>query len=479
MERLPRPPESFFEGTPPHVRAYIDQLHDYIDRSFAAFEARIAELEAKLARYEGKDSTNSSLPPSAAHPHAKKLERRRPKSKRKRGGQPGHPKHERPLLPLERCAEVVSCVPAECRRCGAALAGADPAPWRHQVLELPKVQPTVVEYQRHRLVCGCGVSTCGALPAGVPESTAGPNLVAFVAVLMGCFRQSKRRVALFLEQFLDVPCAAGWVVKLQNQAAAALKPAYDELAAALPGQPRLNIDESPTKEGQTKAWLWTFVAPQFTVFAVRPTRAATTLGELLTERFAGVVTCDRAKMYFRLKTLQWCWAHLQRDFQALIDFGDGVAKRLGHDLMRQTKELFALWRRIRDGTLTRVGLKRKTAKLRGQVKGLLLRGLFSQRRPLVGMCRELLQHLPRLWTFLDQEGVEPTNNAAEQALRHPVIWRKLSFGTQSAKGSRFVETLLTVVETCRRQAQSAFDYVAQAVAAHFRQEPTPSLLSGA
>lgn len=479
MEQLPRPPESFFEGTPPHVRAYIDQLHDFIDRRFAELEAEIAMLKAKLARYEGKDSTNSSVPPSAGHPHAKKLERRRPKSKRKRGGQPGHPRQERPLLPPERCDKVVPCVPVECRRCGAALSGTDPEPLRHQVLELPKIEPIVIEHQRHRLVCRCGVSTCGALPVGVPESTAGPNLVAFVALLMGNFRQSKRRVTLFLEQFLGVPCSPGWVVKLQNQAAAALQPAYDELGAALPDQPRLNIDETPTKEGQTKAWLWGFVAPTFTYFAVRPTRAATTLDELLTERFAGVVTCDRAKMYFRLPVLQWCWAHLKRDFQALIDFGDGVAKRLGHDLMRQTKELFALWGRIRDGTLTRPGLKRKTAKLRGQVEALLLRGLFSQRRPLVGLCRQLLQHQDRLWTFLDVEGIEPTNNAAEQALRHPVIWRKLSFGTQSAMGSRFVESLLTVVETCRRQSRNAFGYVAKTVAAHFRHEPTPSLLGGA
>jgi transposase len=478
MERLPRPPESFFEGTPPHVRAYIDQLHDFIDRRFAELEAEIAMLKAKLARYEGKDSTNSSLPPSAGHPHAKP-QRPRPKSKRKRGGQPGHAKHERPLLPLERCDEVVRCVPAECRRCGEALAGADPEPLRHQFLELPKIEPIVIEHRRHRLVCRCGVSTCGALPVGVPESTAGPNLVAFVALLMGNFRQSKRRVTLFLEQFLGVPCSPGWVVKLQNQAAAALQPAYDELAAALPDQPRLNIDESPTKEGETKAWLWGFVAPTFTFFAVRPTRAATTLDELLTARFAGVVTCDRAKMYFRLTLLQWCWAHLKRDFQALIDFGDGVAKRLGHDLMRPAKELFALWSRIRDGTLTRLGLKRKTAKLRGQVEALLLRGVFSQRRALIGMCRELWKHRRNLWTFLDHDGVEPTNNAAEQALRHPVIWRKLSFGTQSAKGSRFVETLLTVVETCRRQSRNAFDYVAGAVAARFRQEPTPSLLGRA
>ena len=332
-----------------------------------------------------------------------------------------------------------------------------------------------LRYQLHRLTGpGCGKSTCAALPLGVPGGQAGPRLIALVALLMGCFRQRKSRVVMFLTQVLGQPCSTGWVVKLQNHATAALRPAYDQWAAQLPAQEVLGIDESPTKEATSKSWLWTCVAPRFTVFALRTTRAATVLGELLGEAYTGVVNCDRARMYFCLPRLQWCWAHLKRDFQALVDSGEGVKKRLGHDLLRPTRKLFQLWARCRDGTLTRAEFECPMKPIREEIDSLLLRGSFGG----IGMAEELSKHRQRLWTFVDVEGVEPTNNASERALRHAVIWRKLSFGTQSAKGSRFVETLLTVVETCRQQSRHVFAFLTDAMQAHIAKN-SPPLLAGA
>jgi transposase len=381
------------------------------------------------------------------------------------------------LRPTDACDEVQKLKPAECRRCGTKLTGCDPAPLRHQVWELPEIRPHVTEYQRHRLACRrCGETTCGQLPPGVPASQAGPRLVALTALLMGCFKQSKRRVALFLEQVLDQPCSPGWVVKLQTQATEALVPAYEELAAQLPTEAVLGIDESPTKEARVKSWLWTFVAGAYTLFALRTTRAATVLDALLTESFAGVVNCDRAKMYWNVGRPQWCWAHLKRDFQALIDSPDGKVKRLGHDLMRPTKKLFRHWSRCRDGTITRRGFVRLMRPIRDEIDDLLLRGVFSGNQRLYGMCEPLHKHRDWLWTFLDVEGIEPTNNASERALRPAVIWRKLSFGTQSSAGSRFVETILTVVETCHRQSRNSFDYLTAALQAHFNGHKAPSLL---
>jgi transposase len=464
MAGTSRIPKELAAEMTPAVRAFVDTLL-----------ARIDELEARL----NKTPQNSSLPPSAQHPHARPAVSR-PKSKNKPGGQPGHDRHERALIPTERCQEVVVLKPKACRRCGQKLSGDDPEPLRHQVWDLPEIKPIVTEYQRHRLACPCcGETTCGQLPAGVPQSQAGPRLVALTALLMGCFKQSKRRVALFLEQVLNQPCSPGWVVKMQNQATAALTPTYGELVAQLPTQSVLRIDESPSKEGRKKSWLWTFVADAYTVFALRTTRAAAVLQDFLTEAFDGVVNCDRAKMYGNQGRLQWCWAHLKRDFQSLIDHPDHQVKRLGRDLMRPTRELFRHWPRYRDGTITRLGFERLMQPIRKEIDSLLLRGAFSGNPKLVGMCQELYRRRDWLWTFLDVEGVEPTNNAAERALRPAVIWRKLSFGTQSAAGSRFVETILTVVETCHRQSRNSFDYVASAVQAHFARQPAPSLLPGA
>jgi transposase len=442
--------------------------------------ARIVDLESRIGQLERGQKTpqNSSLPPSTQHPHAKPPSRKG-KSRKKRGGQPGHAKHERPLLPTEQCDEVHPLKPEECRRCGEKLSGTDPEPLRHQVWELPEIKPHVTEYQQHRLECAhCGATTCAELPAGVPQGQSGPRLMAFTALLMAFYRQSKRRTAEFLGTLLGQPCCPALTVKIQNQVTAALRPSYEALAAELPMQEQLSIDETPTKEENGKAWLWTFVAQTFTVFAVRATREATALGVFLGEKFHGIVNCDRAKMYWHLGRLQWCWAHLKRDFQALIDSDDPQVKRLGHDLMRPTRKLFAAWARYRDGTLTRAGMKRLMKPIREEIEALLLRGAFSGNGRLVGMCNELYDHRQWLWTFLDHENVEITNNASERALRHAVIWRKLSFGTQSASGSRFVETMLTVIETCRQQNRNTFACVADAVHAHFAGRQAASLIAG-
>jgi|SRR5579862_40864 len=467
-------------GLPPEFRALLQAVIDHYEARIVKLEAELAAVKQELAVAK-KTPRNSSLPPSTEHPHAKPPRDKDKKgSGRKQGGQPGHPKHDRSLIPAEQCQEIVPLKPETCRRCGEALSGDDPEPLRHQVWDIPEIKPSVTEYQLHRLTCACcDASTCAQLPAGVPASQGGPRLVALVALLMGCFRQSKRRVALFLDSVLNQPCSSGWVVKLQRQATAALTPPYEELAKQLPEEDILAIDESPTKEAKSKAWLWTFVATTYTVFAMRTTRAATVLQELLTDAFDGVIHCDRAKMYWQKGRLQWCWAHLKRDFQALIDHPDGQVERLGRDLMRCTRELFRHWSRCRDGTITRVGMQRLMRPVRRQAEGYLLRGMFSRNPEIEGMCRELWKHREWLWTFLDVEGVEPTNNASERALRHAVIWRKLSFGTQSAHGSQFVATILTVVETCRQQSRSVFGYLTDAMQAHFAHEPAPSLLPGA
>ena len=464
--------EEIIARQPPEAQAIIRLLLAEI----AKLEARIVELERQG---KGKTPQNSSLPPSSVHPHAKPPSSKR-KSKRKRGGQPGHKKHERPLIPTDQCDEVQRLKPTECRRCGEKLSGSDPEPLRHQVWELPEIKPLVTEYQRHRLECSaCGATTCAELPCGVPLGQSGPRLMAFAALLMAYYRQSKRRTAEFLRTLLGQPCCAALTVKIENTVTAAVRPVYEELAAQLPVQKHVGIDETGTKEENRPAWLWTFVAHSFTVFAVRATREATALAAFLKDGFQGVVSCDRARMYLRVERLQWCWAHLKRDFQDLIDNGNNQTKRQGYDLRRMTCKLFEHWADYRSGEISRAALQRRMAPVRREVERLLLRGAQSGNQQMQGMCRELHAHRDWLWMFLYHEGVGPTNNASERALRHAVIWRKLSFGTQSARGSRFVETMLTVIETCRQQRRNAFAFVAAAMAAHLAGKNAPSLLSRA
>ncbi len=384
--------EEIIARQPPEAQAVIRLLLAKI----VELEAQVEELRARIEELErqgkGKTPQNSSLPPSTQHPHARPRPPRR-KSKKKRGGQPGHEKHERPLIPSEQCDEVHPLRPTECRRCGATLSGSDPEPLRHQVWELPEIKPQVIEYQRHRLTCPCcGETTCAELPWGVPQGQSGPRLMAFTALLMAFYRQSKRRTAEFLRTLLGQPCCPALTVKIENQVTAAVRPSYEALAAELPTQEQLSIDETPTKEANGKAWLWTFVARLFTVFAVRATREATALTVFLGEQFRGIVTCDRAKMYWHLGRLQWCWAHLARDFQAMIDSGNGQAKYLGWRLRRATCELFEHWADYRKGRISRAALLRRMGPVRRKVETLLLRGSQSGSRSVRGTCRELYEH---------------------------------------------------------------------------------------
>ena len=451
----------------PAVKAFVEGLVDY-------YEKRITDLDVKV---QGLTPQNSSLPPSTQHPHAKPRRPNRGGKKRKRGGQKGHKKHHRELIPPEQCDQVIVLKPDACRRCVTPLAGIDVEPIRHQVWELPEIKPIVTEYQLHRLPClCCGITTCASLPAGVPNGQSGPRLVAFTGLLMGHFRQSKRRAAMFLQDLLKMPCCPSLTVKMQNHVSAAIQAPYKQLKDELGNQDQLFMDESPTKQANQKAWLWTAVAPLFAVFAIFSSRKGDALPKLLGDSFSGIINCDRAKMYWQAKRLQWCWAHLKRDFQALIDHPDKQVQRLGHDLMRQVKLMFQHWRRYQADEISWGTFRTYMRPVRQEIDALLLRGKCSGNTRLIGMCSELYKHRQWLWTFVDIKGIEPTNNTAERALRPAVIYRKLSFGTQSESGSRFIERMLTVSETCRLQDRSVYDYLIEAVTAYFSMQSPPSLL---
>lgn len=439
----------------------------------ASLRTKVSEMEARLAQ----NSSNSSKPPSSDPPSLAPRSGRE-RSGKKRGGQPGHSRYEQTLLPPERVREVVECRPEACRRCGKALSGRDPEPLRHQVIDVPKVVAYAVEYRLHRCACpDCGITTLGALPAGVPSSMVGVRLAAIVAVCGGAFRMSKRMTQELLASFFDAPVSLGMISKTERAVSEAVAPAVDEVGAALRVAPLVHADETSWREARAKAWLWVAATTTMAYFLIRRRRGGVVAKELLGDGFAGILCSDRWSAYDWVDYLrrQFCWAHLKRHFKLFEDLG-GDAKPVGVALQEATKTLFKHWHRVRDGTLKHSTFCAYARPLREQIHDLLRDGLRCRSRKVVGMCREILEGQHSLWTFLRHEGVEPTNNLAERTIRHAVVWRKTSGGTDSESGSRFVERMLTTVQTLRMQQRNVLDFVVAACEARLIQGPMPSLL---
>jgi transposase len=436
-------------------------------------EARIQELEALLAKFSGNSSRPpSSDPPGAPPPSPPK------RTGRKRGGQPGHPKHTRSLVPPERVTRTTVLKPDACRRCCGALAGDDPAPYRHQVIEVPKVEATVHEYQLHALVCpDCLISTRAVLPPGVPTGNFGPRLQAAVAVCSGDYRMSKRAIESLVEDFFGVPISLGSIANLEQETSKALEAPVQEIAQAIRQEPVVHADETGWFERGKRAWLWAAVTAHMALFLIRKNRSAKVAKELLGATFGGILVSDRwsAYVWVDVARRQLCWAHLLRQFRGFQDHGL-EAKAVGQALELLAETMFHLWHRVRDGTMSRATFQRLMKPLRTHVVRWLQKGARCPARAVAGRCREILELEPALWTFARVEGVEPTNNAAEQRVRHGVMWRKTSFGTDSPNGSRFVERILTVVMTLRSQGRNVLDYVTAACEAALQGQAPPSLL---
>jgi transposase len=467
MTPPPPLPDDVFAALPPAVQAYIRSL-EAITAQVAVLQSRVAVLEARL----GQDSSNSSKPPSSDPPHAKPAPPKTPSGRRK-GGQPGHPRRTRPDLPPDT---VVELRPEVCGRCRHPLTGDDAEPLRHQVVEIPPVRPHVTEYRRHRLSCPqCGRVTCPVLPADA-RGGYGPRVQAVCAVLAGAYRVGKRGVARLCRDLFGVPISPAAVCNLQRGTAAALEPVARAAHSHVAEKPA-NVDETGWREGHTRGWLWVAVTSCVTVFLVRLSRARKVLAELIPGE-PGVLTTDRYPAYDHLPAgkRQICWAHLRRDYQAMIDRRN-AGSPVGEDLLAHADILLMQWRRVRDGTLTRRGFRQSyLGWVRGEVRALLGRGAGCGCATTAGVCRELLAVEPALWTFAAVEGVEPTNNAAERALRHAVCWRKTSYGTDSAGGSRFVERVLTVVATCRQQGRDVLDFLTACCRAAREGTAPPSLV---
>ncbi len=457
-----------------------DALIHQRDELIAQLRQRIKYLTRQvqqLSERARRNACNSSTPPSQNPPDAPKTKSTKKPSGRKRGGQPGHPPTDPGLIPKDQLTQPpINCIPETCQHCQAPLSGTDDWPFIHQVIELPPITPDVREYVLHTLTCRCcGRATRGQLPQGVPDSSYGPRLQAFVALCTGCYHLSKRQVEELLTSACNIPICLGSICNIERRVSTALATPITQAKEHLQQAAVVHADETSWPQQPDKAWLWVGVTAGLAVFCIRSRRDRISAEHLLGSDFAGVLVSDRYGAYHWVENRQLCWAHLRRDWQAMIDRGRG-SRRIGRRLRELTDHLFELWHQVRHRLLSPSLFRLQTMSLRRQVADTLWQGSACAHPRTAATCADILALEPALWTFVDRAGVEPTNNAAERVLRQAVLWRRKSSGTRSPNGSRYVERILTAVATCRLQGRNVLEYLTSACVSHIRHRRAPSLL---
>jgi hypothetical protein len=492
LQTLAQITEEEWARTPESVK----QVLAYLTKEVETLKQRVESLEQEnryLREQLKGNSSNTSKPPSSDS-QSFKGEKKQNLSGKKRGGQKGHPGHRRELIEEDKCQKVIDYIPQECSKCASKLEGKDPSPYRHQVVELPEVVPYVEEHRLHQLECKkCGELTRAKLPTEVAQSGYGVRVVAMAAILSGLYRMSERMVQTAFKDLFGIVLALGTVNALRQEASIAIAKPVEQAAEYIKSQPVINADETSFKQGNSdennptnsKAWLWVAVTELVTVFRVTLSRGQLAAQILLGTVLTAIIITDRWNGYncFPLNQRQLCWAHLKRDFTK-ISQREGKSGEIGQELLKLERELFILWHKVRDKTLTREGFAQQADAIRQKVTVLLEMGASYKAKKdektslalTSRTCRELLKLEPAMWLFVRVEGVEPTNNAAERAIRPAVLWRKNSFGTQSLNGSVFVARIFTVVLTLRSQNKNILDFLVESCQAFRHGNLAPSLL---
>jgi transposase len=466
-----------------------DAGKEVVVKAVLAMDARINSLEQHVSVLEKKiaslssNSSNSSKPPSSDGPRVGRAKKR--KSSRSAGGQKGHKGHKRELLPLEEMNHVHDHYPPACGRCAAPL---DPdscretsAPLRHQTFELPKVQPIMTEHRCHELACPCGHKTRAELPQEVAQSQFEPRVHGAIAYLSSVHRIGRRGIVEIMNTFFGLNLCLGSVCNCIDRVSPELEPVAEEIRQTLADSSSLNIDETGWKNQGKRCNLWVFVSPLVVYFSIAASRGAKVLTTILGAAFKGVITSDdhsAYSSYHKNGVRQLCWAHLIRKFKGLKDSrGSPDAYVFAKNMLKEVGHIFACWHAFRKGLISRRQLLDATTLTRARMKLYCLKYQSSPDQAVRTRAKRTLKNWPHLFTFLSQEGIEPTNNAAEQALRPAVQWRKLCFGNQSAAGERFTERILTVTRTCQLQGRNPFHFLSEMMEAAFRKLPRPSLVS--
>lgn len=464
---------------------------DHRDQRIGELEAKVAEQAAEIAELKtlvaaltgqlGRTSRNSHLPPSSDGPGARSSDGKKPNKagKRKRGGQKGHRGHKRDLLPVERVDHVVDLFPEQCENCWSDLPKTeDPKATRYQTTELPPVRPETTEYRRHSVKCDCGHTTSAKVEGVVPVSPFGPRLMSLVALFTGVYHLSRRQTASVLHDVLGVRISLGAISAVEARVSKAVESPVQAAHAEVERAAIKHADATSWLQSGNLRSLWTIATATATVFKIVVNGAADTIKPFF-GACQGILVSDRATVFsfWPMKRRQICWAHLLRKFISFSE-RDGPAGQFGKDLLDYTALVFKYWQNFRDGEVGRKKLKELMAPVRTQVEDCLRRAVANDTPKLSGSCSDILAHQEALWTFIDRDGVEPTNNHAERELRAFVLWRRRSFGTQSDRGNLFAERVMTVAHTARKQDKNVLAFLTACCEAKLSGSSTPSLFAG-
>jgi transposase len=484
MDEQPSLPGEVRASLPPLVQAYLTYLEAKIgllqdqvtklEAGMAKLQAQLADVQARADQHSGNSSRPPSTDPLGAPPRPKQ-----PPSGRKRGGQPGHPGHARLQLAAVDLTAVVEYRPLQCPSCTLPLGSDLPIegePDCVQVWEVPPIAPQIIEHRGYRVRC----PYCAVLvpTPDLPAGAFGPRLTAVASVLHGRFRLSMRETTEVLDDLFGIALGAGSVSTLCQDVNVALGEPYEAVRTRVEAETRANVDETGWKQAGERRWLWVAVTALCTLFVVAKNRSAAVLASVLGETFGGVVSSDRYKAYLSIpiERRQVCWAHLKRNLVAFAERGGEIGD-WGTEAVGVIEKIFAAWYRYKEGSSDRTRLQEEVAPLREQMQKLWKRGTILPSWIVRALCNDVAKLEPALWTFLTVEGVEPTNNAAERALRPAVLWRKGCFGAASTEGNAFVARILTVAATCHQQQRNLLDYLTDAVIAHRHGQSTPLLLA--
>jgi transposase len=466
------------------LEAELSAMRAAHEVELAAKEARIVALEqrvAELCEKLGQNSRNSHLPPSSDSPDERKRRRnkaKKDKQRRKRGGQEGHRGANRELVPAEKVNKFVDLFPTECENCWKPLPRVpDASAKRYQQTEVPPIEPYTTEWRRHEVACPCCKYRTRAtyVEGEIPASPFGPRLMAIVALLTGVYHLGRRKAVDLLSDVVGIRISLGALSAVEARVSQAVQPAVNETWEKV-GEAKVKHTDGTSwyQAGVTMA-LWTIATAAATVFKIVANSSKATLQPLY-GALRGILVSDRAKAlnFWAMERRQICFAHLLRKFISFSE-RDGPAAAFGRQLLDYTGLVFEYWHEYKAGKLSRETFIAWMAPVRRQFEAVLAQTVAANIQGVSGSCADIRQHQAALWTFVDHAGVEPTNNHAEQEIRAFVLWRKRSFGSQSARGNVFAENSMTVAYTARKQKKKVLAFLTACCEAERDQTRPPSL----